>query len=100
MDPTWLGLGFTAAGVVLSYVVALYKARREIRDMRKGELDDLRSEIAEQIGSKLDAVIQSVDRLGKSVDRLHGEVTDLKVRVAIHDDRFRRPSLRAVSEGS
>lgn len=94
MTPEWLAIaaGLAAvASVVLSYIVAIRSSRAETRRERDSEVE---GHIV--TNRKLDAISEDLGHLGRKVDKLSLDVADLKVTVAVHDDRFRRP-LRAIN---
>ncbi len=92
MGVEWIPLGISAAGVGLSYFAAIKKARADAQLEKEKERERTNS-----LENKIDRVISGLDRVSKQVDDLSEDVSNLKLTVAVHDDRFSRPSLRTVS---
>lgn len=87
------GVAATVASVVLSFIVAFRTARKESRVRRKSEV-----EAHTLTNTKLDSISEGLENLSNRVNDIADDVAELKVTVAVHDDRFLRPSLRAVNE--
>jgi len=87
----WVPLGISAAGVGLSYVVAIRKARSDAHQEKIEE-----RERASSLEHKIDRVIDGLDRVRDQVRKLSDDVSNLQIRVAVHDDRLTRP-IRSVS---
>lgn len=95
MNTAWLALGISAAGVVLAYFTAIRSARRQSSEALAREISDVRDETLERVSEKLDTIQSHVTDVSARVNAMQTDITELKVTVAIHNDRFQRP-LRAV----
>lgn len=97
MDSTIWPLGFAAANVTLAYVVFFRTKKRDESSEANASMDRVRVETLDRVDRTLEAVSSDLAAISKTLESMQRDITDLKVAVAIHDDRFKRP-LRAVAE--
>ncbi len=82
----WIPLGISGAGVGLSYVMAIRKARK---DAHREKIEE--RERASSLENKIDRVIEGLEQVRDQVSKLSDDVSGLQIQVAVHDDRLNRP---------
>lgn len=97
MDTAWIPVGISAAGVILAYFTAIRSARKQATDERAKEISEVRDETLERVSEKLDTIQDHVSDVSAQVKSMQRDITELKVTVAVHNDRFQRTQLRAVA---
>lgn len=79
------------ASVMLAYVTAIRSAKKESRKALEAEAEE-RILVSSQLG----AISESLERLDRRIGGMAADLAELKIKVAVHDDRFSRGPLRAV----
>lgn len=88
----WAVLGgiISLASVVLAYVTAIKSAKKESRKAVHAEAEE-----RILVSSQLESISDSLESMNSRISGIAQDLSDLRITVAVHDDRFKRP-LKAV----
>lgn len=101
----WISIAVAVVGVFFAGWTLIRAKRAEKESRRSRELQELKDQVYSRIEGKIDGLGDDVRELHddinevrKDLKQVKQEVCEVSKLVAVHEDRFQRPPLKAVRQ--